>query len=172
MTNLQKNKEYAKSFSEYLLQNEWCKFVTLTTQYELTLNSARRLAGRFYKNLCTKVFPGCKPKFFWVAERFECKDGYHLHGLLWYSKEWYPEGCNIVEVLDATYQEAAGSGFFIVALIIPGMFNLVQESDEKINPAQIHKFRCSFSEYDTKKAGARYCTKYLLKKYSDYEILY
>lgn len=65
-----------QNWCEYLDTIKWDYFITGSTHYELTLNSARRLSERFHNNLPPKS------KFFWVAERFECKDGYHIHGLV------------------------------------------------------------------------------------------
>lgn len=67
-------------YSDWLQPIDWQWFVTFTTRYELTLPSARRLNERFYDRL--KRLDRSGPALFWVAERFECKDGYHTHGLL------------------------------------------------------------------------------------------
>lgn len=67
---------------ETLLQKEdWDYFITPTTGYELTLPSARRGMERLFDKICNVSLPGQK-KFFWAAEPFDCKEGYHTHGLL------------------------------------------------------------------------------------------
>lgn len=88
-TKNQLNQEYA----EFLDSIPWDYFCTFTTPYELTLKSARRLSNRIARTI---NIPRAG-KMFWGAEKFECKDGYHLHALinspvpkhvLW---EWYFE---------------------------------------------------------------------------------
>lgn len=54
-------------------------FVTLTTRYELTLKSSRRAIGRFTDYLRSK---GRSLHAVWFAEKFEVKEGYHLHALV------------------------------------------------------------------------------------------
>jgi hypothetical protein len=56
-----------------------CWFATLTTQYKLTLPSARRAVQRFVDVTKRK---GNKIAVCWFAERYELKDGYHLHALV------------------------------------------------------------------------------------------
>jgi hypothetical protein len=56
-----------------------CWFATLTTQYKLTLPSARRAVQRFADVTKRK---GYKIAVCWFAERYELKDGYHLHALV------------------------------------------------------------------------------------------
>jgi hypothetical protein len=74
------NKEYPKTLSTWLEQFDWNYFVTFTTPYYLSLRSARRLMERFWSR-STKTYPGNNQCLFWVAERFECRQGYHIHGL-------------------------------------------------------------------------------------------
>lgn len=54
-------------------------FATLTTQYTLTLPSARRAVQRF-SDVAKR--DGKKIVLCWFAERYELKDGYHLHALV------------------------------------------------------------------------------------------
>ena len=74
------------SMANYLQQIKWDYFMTLTTPYSLTLPAARRLSYRFVSvmenNNMKSGMSIEEDKLFWVAEKFECKDGYHLHGLL------------------------------------------------------------------------------------------
>lgn len=62
---------------EWLDGKKWDTWTTLTTQYELTLPGARRAMIRF-QDLTDKIAPSA---VFWVAEKFDCKDGFHLHSL-------------------------------------------------------------------------------------------
>jgi hypothetical protein len=54
-------------------------FATLTTQYTLTLPSARRAVQRFVDVVKRK---GNKIVVCWFAEKYEAKDGYHIHALV------------------------------------------------------------------------------------------
>lgn len=66
-----------KQSSDHLFGQSW--FATLTTQYTLTLPSARRAAQRFVDVAKRKQH---KIAVFWFAEKYEAKDGYHLHALV------------------------------------------------------------------------------------------
>lgn len=126
----------------------WKHFITLTTGYELTLPSARRLNQRLVDRISSEVIPGNPVQLFWVAEKFECKDGYHTHGLLNYPEDAFPSHCFPAEVLDESFQIVSGA----------------RKNGYK-------KFHCNFSKYDPKKAAARYCSKYLLKRCADWDFI-
>jgi hypothetical protein len=130
--------DYANAMAEYLRQTIWDYFVTFTTRYELTLKSARRLMERFQAR--TKALSLIPQTLFWVAERFECKDGYHTHGLLRTENDF--------KTLVDAYQIVSGA------------------------EAQNDWASIELRRYDSKKAAAKYCTKYLLKKYADWDLLY
>jgi hypothetical protein len=78
MTNLSQKSEL-DSYAEWINQTDWSFFCTFTTHYELTLPSARRLMERTHQKYLN-YFGECQ--LFWVAEPFECKEGFHTHGLL------------------------------------------------------------------------------------------
>jgi hypothetical protein len=74
------------SFAEKYVADSACAdlfgqawFATLTTQYTLTLPSARRAAQRFADVAKRK---GHTIALCWFAERYELKDGFHLHALV------------------------------------------------------------------------------------------
>lgn len=74
------------SFAETYVSDYACQdlfgqawFATLTTQYTLTLPGARRAVQRFVSIAKRK---GKKIVVIWFGERYECKDGYHLHALV------------------------------------------------------------------------------------------
>jgi len=80
-----------------------------------------------------------RQRTFWVAERYECKDGFHTHGLMHTEAPF--------EVLVEAYQQMTGAkqaGSWAALNV------------RKYNPA---------------KDAAKYCAKYLLKRYSDYDLL-
>lgn len=141
------NINYSDKMGDWLQEREWKRFITLTTGWELTLPSARRMNERLHERLTTEVFNGVKPVLFWVAEKFEAKDGYHTHGLLDYDLEQIPEGVNIVPLLDMSYQIVSGAR------------------------KQGRRFHCAFSKYDGARAAGKYCSKYLLKRYADWDLL-
>jgi len=78
MTKGKTKSEIKQEYGEFLDGIEWDYFCTFTTPYELTLKSARRLSGRIAK----AVNIPRAGKMFWGAEKFECKDGYHIHALI------------------------------------------------------------------------------------------
>lgn len=65
---------YGQWLSAY---DDWTHWITLTTRYELTLKSARRIAVGFHKELM-RAGP-CR--IFFAAEPFDVKEGFHLHVL-------------------------------------------------------------------------------------------
>lgn len=70
--------EFAES---YVKPNDYecAYFATLTTQYTLTLPSARRAIARF-SSICKRECGTMRGV--WFAELYEAKDGYHLHALI------------------------------------------------------------------------------------------
>jgi hypothetical protein len=132
----------ANGIADYLKEQDWKRFCTFTTGYELTLPSARRLMERFYNRASDKVFDSMPIKLFWVAEKFEVKDGYHTHGLLNYPVK-YEEQFNVMEVLTETFRVVS------------------KQSNARVN----------LSKYNKKRSAAKYCAKYLLKSCSDYDFL-
>lgn len=144
-----------QQFTEYLDTIPWNFFMTGTTGYELTLPSARRLAQRYYNNLPTGSY------FFWVGEKFELKDGYHIHGLIWIPglpqfKPGQKAGKPLYNALIDYWQIATG--------------NKVIDNDNGVlkwetwNRIDIQPFM--------KSVGAHgYCAKYINKKKADYDLL-
>lgn len=138
----EQNLEYAKSLADYLQNQEWQRFCTFTTAYELTLPSARRLMQRFQDRVQDRVFNGSPVRLFWVAEKFESKDGFHTHGLLNYPKD-------------------AENVFDILPVITESYRIVAAQNDARVN----------FSRYNKSRAAGMYCSKYLLKRYADYDLL-
>jgi len=127
----------ADEYANWIASYPWTWFVTFTTPYELTLKSARRAMERYFTHTSNLTL---NPQMlFWVAEPFECKDGYHTHGLF-YS--------------DITFKKAVEA------------YQITSAAKRHGNYARIH-----LSRYNPRKAAARYCAKYLLKRYSDYDLL-
>ena len=74
-TNL---KQIAKnSLADWLNDQDWQLWTTLSTGHELTMSSARRSMVRMH-DLVRKE-NNCR--VFWAAEKFDVKDGFHLHTL-------------------------------------------------------------------------------------------
>ena len=79
-TNVQKTSQLVKQdWTDWLESIQWNYFATFTTPYEMTLKSARRIMGNYHQKI---VIPGREDWLFWVAEKYELKDGYHLHALI------------------------------------------------------------------------------------------
>jgi len=134
--------ELKNAYVEYLDEIPWDYFLTGTTRYDLTLKSARRLIERWYE----KVRLEGQSKLFWVAEPFELKDGHHLHGLL----QMPGTGPQYFNVMVNWWQWATGNQ---------------EGSKENWNALNLKKF-------DPKRNASGYCSKYLLKAHSDYDILF
>jgi hypothetical protein len=89
-------------------------------------------------------FRGFNPTLFWVAEKFECRDAWHTHGLL---------KCNLranepyrFKQITHSYQHVCG------AKVVPGTIRYNGWN------------RIELKHYDKAKGGAGlYCTKYVMK---------
>ncbi len=132
-------------YVEYVASLPWDFFCTFTTRYKLTLPSARRLMGRLHDRLSSEV---SKNRLFWVAEPFDCKEGYHCHGLLYLQDQQYNERGIDFSLVKTTYEIVSGG----------------KKGGKSM--ANTH-----LSRYNAKKGAARYCGKYLLKTNADYDIL-
>ena len=63
---------------EFLHERKFDTFATFTTSLPITLKSTRRLAEKFGK----EFLAGKAIDFFWCAEPFDVREGYHFHGLI------------------------------------------------------------------------------------------
>lgn len=155
MTNIaEKNLKYKNSLVNYLESISWTYFFTGTTGYELSLKSARRLANRFFEG-----FKSEGSLLFWTGERFECRDGYHIHGLIKTPNPYGsldPENKILFQALIDTWQSAVGN-------------KAVSNHDGKISWQSWS--RVDLQAYDPKRGASGYCAKYILKKNADYDIL-
>jgi hypothetical protein len=160
MSKIQKS-VYQSKYVDWLSEMEWSYWCTFTTRYELTLKSARRLMERFH---AINKRSDLNVRMFWVAEKFELKDGYHTHALL-YVEQLHTDmisekGC--FEVLRYNYQRATGAKFSAIV-------------DGKVTYTDYN--RCQFSKFDKRKrrGAGGYCLKYVLKeqsnKFTEYDIL-
>jgi len=74
---------------KWLHDKEFTAFTTFTTQKPIALPTTRRLAERFAK----RFHAGSAIDFFWCAEPFDTREGFHFHGLikegLYYTEEDY-----------------------------------------------------------------------------------
>ena len=78
---------------------DWTHWATLTTKYQLTLKSGRRIATGFHRELSRAG----DTKIFWAAEPFDLKEGYHLHALI-----KIPNILNFNNIIQ-TYQHVSGN---------------------------------------------------------------
>jgi len=77
--------EEKKELVSFLHDQHFDTFGTFTTRKEISLPATRRLALKF-----SDAFP--KAPFFWVAEKFEVRDGFHFHGLLGVGQDYKRSG--------------------------------------------------------------------------------
>jgi len=128
---------------------EWSFFVTLTTPYELSLGSGRRLVERTHNQWRRLLMgEGEGIRTIWVAERNELRDGHHLHLLLSLPKRFHDKGHygQLVE----TYQRMVGA------------------KAERIDKHTGHiKWanggRIDLQRFDKRRNASGYLTKYILK---------
>jgi hypothetical protein len=149
MTNIAVNAVNIKSaYIDYLQTLPWTFFITGSTRYELTLKSVRRLMERWYEAICTE-----RSRLFWVAEKFELKDGYHSHGLLHIENS----DLNFHRLIDQ-WQWATGNK------AIGNNSGKIEWQKETWNALNLQK-------YDPTRGAGGYCAKYVLKSNADYDLL-
>lgn len=91
---------------------------------------------------------------FWAAEPHELKDGFHLHGLMDYDQEWFAgPNKNIRPAMCASHYVTSGA-------------HKIEDNGYDTDYAH-----ADFKMYKQEKHGGLYCAKYLMKKYSDYDIM-
>lgn len=137
MSNLREKVQ--NSYGEWLGQYEWSYFCTFTTRYQLTLPSARRLMYRFWDMNELKRVGGCQ--FFWCAEPFDTRVGYHTHGLIRVNSIISKNDLGLL------YQVACGN-------------------KEKLK-GEWH--RLQLMNYNQKLGASYYCGKYITKQLADYD---
>jgi len=130
---------------DFLHEKKFDLFATFTTSRPIALPSARRLAEKFAKRFHAPK----EMEFFWCAEPFDTREGFHFHGLIkngWhYNQEDYfrywtkGEPYTNLEGKDCVRGKYGRSDFF------------------KINRSKNAEF---------------YCTKYITKSLSDYDFIF
>jgi len=140
---------------------QWTWFCTFTTRREMTLKSARRVMER-YHNLVKTLNKGAT--LFWVAEPHELKDGYHLHGLLM-CNEWNPKKRHKV------HRSTSPEDNQIKELYLQNQFLNAKDSWHKVNGLTGKDSWVTLKKYDAKIGAVGYCSKYILKERSDWDIL-
>jgi len=143
--NARKPKTTQTEYAEWLETFEWSHWCTFTTAYELSLKSARRLMEGYHKGMRANGF---EPTLFWVAEKFELRDGWHTHGLLKTNLRAYEP--QRYKALTHLYQHVCGKR------VVPGTLKYDGWN------------RIALESYDRQKGGASmYCTKYVMKDQSN-----
>jgi len=72
---------YNNDLATFVATKKWDWFLTLTTSYELSYKSARRLTNRYFGNI-HKLSPNSRFEMFYTIEPHKIKGGTHIHALL------------------------------------------------------------------------------------------
>ena len=144
-----KARSLASSLGSWMNGMEWSFFVTLTTPYELSLPSGRRLVERTHSQWGTLlVADGEGIRTMWVAERNELRDGHHLHLLLSLPKRFHDKG-HYGQLVEA-YQRMVGAK--------------VERIDRHTGHITwANKGRIDLQRFDKRRNASGYLTKYILK---------
>lgn len=129
-----------EALADYLNEQPWSLWTTLSTGYELTLPSARRSMGRMFDRVSTK-YPNTR--LFWAAENFDVKDGFHVHSL-WHFDQMLWTGDN-----RKMYQDFRND------------WRIVSNTDK----AAMYSER-----YEKNKGAHSYLAKYITKEITDYDL--
>jgi len=157
MAKIQNNQDKIKqAYISYLETIGFDYFLTGSTRYELTLKSARRLAERYFEAIKTEG-----AILFWVGEKFEVKDGYHIHGLLKIPNKYGkadPDNVFLFQRLIDHWQLATGNK------AISNHDGVIEWNKESWNALNLSRFKKS-------KGAGGYCSKYVFKSNADYDLL-
>ena len=140
-------------YAHWLQHYNWDYFCTFTTGYELTMKSARRLMVRF-KNIAERE-TSSELSIFWVCEKYEMKDGFHLHALMKVDPPkdgkrkgelFHQDPKTLFKGLIDSYQLAAGA-------------------KKDMHTGKWNTFhRVQFKKFNPKQKAGLYCTKYVMKE--------
>jgi len=150
------SQKYKQSYIDYLQTIPWTYYFTGSTRYELTLKSIRRLMERWYEGFKTD-----ESLLFWVAEKFECKDGYHGHGLLKIKNKYGsldPDNVFLFKGLIDHWQLATGN-------------KAISNDDGTIEWDRSEWNALNLKRYDPKRGAGGYCAKYVFKDNADFDLL-
>lgn len=115
--------------AKWLDSINWSLWTTMSTDYTMTLRSARRLISRMFQRVAKKYK---NVKVFWAAEEFDLKDGYHLHALWfindleWLDSKSYKEfvndwrvvsKCDKAVIYSEPYEKGKGAHSYITKYI-------------------------------------------------------
>jgi len=157
MTNIQDlSQKSKKAYVSWLEAQEWTFFITGSTRYELTLKSLRRLMERWFEVVKTDG-----SRLFWAGEKFELKDGYHGHGLLYIPNdrlEIDPDNIFLFQRLVDAWQLMTGNK------AVANHNGKIEWSKEGWNALHLKRF-------EKKRGGGGYCSKYVFKEGADYDLL-
>lgn len=67
-----------QEMAQFIDSYDWNYYATLTTSYEQTMPSARRLAHRMHD----RANQSFETTMFFACEPYDVKDGYHIHALI------------------------------------------------------------------------------------------
>lgn len=136
---------------------DWTFFATLTTPYQMTLKSARRLAERTHTSWSRLAAGDCT--MLWVAERNELRDGHHLHAL--------------IRVPDAFRQPHLHAALCEAYQVQTG--GTVARIDKATGKTTWSRWsRIDLQAYDRRRNAGGYLTKYMTKANSllDWDLIY
>jgi hypothetical protein len=94
-------------------------------------------------------------RLFWVAEKFEVKDGFHAHGLLY--MPGLPDHSQFTRLIDH-WQLSTGNK------AISNHAGIIEWDKAKWNALNLR-------HYDKKRGAGGYCAKYVFKNDADYDLL-
>ena len=140
----------SKHLAEYLDSLPWDFFMTGSTSYSLSLPSSRRLAERYF------VMMPDGSRFFFVSEKFEARDSYHIHGLLDLQGSDLREDRARTGVLSQLWQLATGN-------------RCVSNDSDGIRWEIWNQI--DLRPYMKSVGASGYCAKYINKKQADYDLL-
>lgn len=160
-----------ETFGTWLKTFDWSHWATLTTNYELTLKSARRIAVGLHKEFSRAG----DSKIFFAAEPYDLKEGYHLHCLI-----KIPDILNTRNIVE-TYQHVSGNRQLKRTPKANKELEKVFDSNNKqisqgLDSGGFQVFqgknmwnRIQLEKYNPKLGAGHYLAKYITKDLSDYD---
>jgi len=137
--------EEIKEMVSFLHEKKFDLFSTFTTSKPISLPTTRRLAERFAK----RFHAPNEMEFFWCAEPFDTREGYHFHGLIKNHMNYTQDDYFRYWTKGEPYTNFEGKD------CIRGKYG-----------------RSHFFKINRSKSAEFYLTKYITKRLSDYDFIF
>lgn len=148
--------ETTDSMANWLQGRDWTFFYTFTTRYSASLPATRRIMDRTWKRWKNSADGSLTT--FWVAEKHKHR-GFHIHGLL----DW--SGLSVENGSRNAMRHAWND-------CIEGFQKAAGRVNSDLAVDGWHRNKVEICDNHNSFSAIKYCTKYLTKEMSDWDIMF